>query len=287
MAHWYLLALTALVVLGLQRFLYKVSAEMHCNSAVTTFAFMATVALLSWGVYLPRAAVVTRLAPLLTISLINSLGFLTSTLATIEALKNLSAGSVYPLTRLSTVLSVLFSLAYFGDRLSLRQGCGVLLALAVIVLLARSRGGSGTVAPGHARRGFLLALLAIAGGAASTVSSKFAALQVDSFGFMAVSYSMSTLLVLGVKSRMFPRQAGQRTRPALLIGLVMGVTNFFGYYAFLRALAGGPLAIIAPLVGMYFIMAVLLSFLVYRERITRQQLLAILLTLLSILLMKS
>lgn len=287
MTHWYLLALTALVVLGLQRFLYKVSAEMRCNSAVTTFAFMATVALLSWCAYLPRAAAVTHLGPLLIISLVNSLGFLTGTLATIEALKALPAGTVYPLTRLSTVLSVLFSLAYFGDRLNLRQGCGVLLALAVIVLLARSRGGVvAATSPGHARRGLLLALLAIAGGAASTVSSKFAALQVDTFGFMAVSYTMSTLLVVAVKNRMLPQRAGQRTRPALFIGMAMGVTNFFGFYALLRALASGPLAIIAPLVGMYFIMAVLLSFLIYRERVTRQQLLAIALTVLSILLMK-
>ncbi len=286
MTHWYLLALTALVVLGLQRFLYKVSAEMRCNSAVTTFAFMATVAVLSWCVYLPRVAAVTHLGPLLIISLVNSLGFLTGTLATIEALKSLPSGTVYPLTRLSTVLSVLFSFAYFGDRLNLRQGLGVLLALAVIGLLARSRGGDAATSPGHARRGLLLALLAIAGGAASTVSSKFAAVQVDTFGFMAVSYTMSTLLVVAVKNRMLPQKAGQRTRPALVIGIAMGVTNFFGFYALLRALASGPLAIIAPLVGMHFVMAVLLSFLIYRERVTRQQLLAIALTVLSILLMK-
>jgi drug/metabolite transporter (DMT)-like permease len=285
MSHWYFLALTALVVLGLQRFLYKVSAEMRCNSAVTTFAFMATVAVLSWCAYLPRAATVTHLGPLLVVSLVNSLGFLTGTLATIEALKSLPAGAVYTLTRLSTVLSVLFSLAYFGDRLTLQQSLGVLLALSVIFLFARSRAGSATDT-NHSRRGFLLALLAIAGGAASTVSSKFAAIQVDSFGFMAVSYSMSTLLILLVKSRMFPQQTGQRTQPALFIGLAMGVTNFFGYYALLRALATGPLAIIAPLVGMYFIMAVMLSFLVYREKVSRQQLLAIALTVLSILLMR-
>jgi drug/metabolite transporter (DMT)-like permease len=285
MAHWYLLALTALVVLGLQRFLYKVSAEMRCNSAVTTFAFMATVAILSWCAYLPRSAAVTQLGPLLIISLANSLGFLTGTLATIEALKSLPAGTVYTLTRLSTVLSVLFSLAYFGDRLTFQQSLGVLLALAVIFLFARSRTGSGTDTS-HSRRGFLLALLAIAGGAASTISSKFAALQVDSFGFMAVSYTMSTILVLLVKSRMLPQKAGQRTRPALFIGLAMGVTNFFGYYALLQALVTGPLAIIAPLVGMYFIMAVLLSFLIYRERVSRLQLLAIALTVLSILLMR-
>lgn len=285
MAHWYLLALVALVVLGLQRFLYKVSAEMRCNSAVTTFAFMATVALLSWFAYLPRAASLHHLAPLLLVSLVNSLGFLTSTLATIEALKNLPSGTVYTLTRLSTVLSVLFSLAYFGDRLSFQQSLGVLLALSVIFLFARIRGG-GTTEASYDRRGFLLALLAILGGATSTISSKFAAIQVDSFGFMAVSYSMSTLLVLMVKKRMLPQQEGQRTRPALLIGGAMGVANFFGYYALLQALAIGPLAIIAPLVGMYFVMALLLSFLIYRERVTPLQLLAVTLTVVSIWLMR-
>ncbi len=285
MTHWYWLAVFSLIVLGTQRFLYKVAAEQGCNTAITTFVFMATVAVMSWCVYLPRAASLVPSVPLLLVSLINSIGFLTTTLATIEALKNLASGTVYTLTRLSTALSIVFSLIYFGERLTLSQGLGVLLALVVIVIFARSRGET-AAGSFYARRGFVLVGLAVLGGATSTVSSKFAAMHVDSFGFMALSYTSSALLVLLVKQGMLPTRAEQHLKPALVLGLAMGLANFIGYYALLQALARGPLAIIAPLAGMYFVVALLLSYLVYRDRLTRPQVLGVVLTMLSILLMR-
>ena len=47
MGSWYTFAIIALFLMGVQRFLYKVSAEKRCNTAWTTFSFMATVAILS------------------------------------------------------------------------------------------------------------------------------------------------------------------------------------------------------------------------------------------------
>ena len=47
MPIWYGFAVLALLLLGAQRFLYKVSAERKCNTAWTTLSFMATVAVLS------------------------------------------------------------------------------------------------------------------------------------------------------------------------------------------------------------------------------------------------
>jgi len=40
-SHWYVSAIFSLILLGTQRFLYKVSAEKQCNTAWTTCAFMA------------------------------------------------------------------------------------------------------------------------------------------------------------------------------------------------------------------------------------------------------
>jgi drug/metabolite transporter (DMT)-like permease len=284
MTSWYPLALAALVLLGIQRFFYKVAAETGCNAAVTTFSFMGSVALLSWAAFLSRGFVLVRPGSLLIVALVNSVGFLAGTLATIEALKELPASVAYTVTRLSTVLVVLFSLFYFRERLTPAQGAGVVLALAVILLFARGRGES--PGSGNYRRGLFLALLAILAGAAASISSKFAALYVDKFGFMAVSYSLSTAFSLLAKRKLLPGRPGQRTRPALWIGLAMGLTNFAGYYALLKALEIGPLSIIAPLTSMYFVMAILLSFLFYRERLTPLRLAGVLLTVLSILLMK-
>jgi drug/metabolite transporter (DMT)-like permease len=286
MTSWYPLAIAALILLGSQRFLYKVAAETGCNAAVTTFSFMGTVALLSWIAFLAGGAVFLRPGTLLLVSLVNSLGFLGNTLASIEALKEMPASVTYTLTRISTVLVVLFSLFYFHERLTLLQGTGVVMALAVILLFAGGRGADKENG-GNYRRGFSLALFAILAGAAATISSKFAAVYVDKFGFMAISYTLSAGFSVVARKKLLPGKPGQRNRPALWIGLAMGITNFVGYYMLLQALAVGPLSIIGPLAGMHFVMAILLSLIFYRERITLLRLAGVVLTIFSILLMKA
>jgi uncharacterized membrane protein len=66
----------------------------------------------------------------------------------------------------------------------------------------------------------------------------------------------------------------------------MGVLNFFGFYAFLTALESGPLSIIALIAGMHFVIAVALSVLLYREKMTPRRILGIGLTLLAVVLMQ-
>ncbi|MEZ4599741.1 MAG: EamA family transporter [Syntrophotaleaceae bacterium] len=286
MSSWYLLTLASLVLLGGQRFLYKVAAEAGCNAAMTTLSFMGSVALFSWIAYFAEGAVFLQPGPLLIVGLVNSVGFLGSSLASIEALKELPASVAYTLTRLSTVLVVIFSLLYFGERLSTTQSIGVILALAVLLLFAGKWEDGGERA-GNYRRGFFLAILAILAGAAASISSKFAAMYVDKFGFMAVSYSFGALFSILARKQLLPDKPGERTGPALWIGLAMGITNFIGYYALLEALAVGPLAIIAPLTSMHFVIAILLSLIIYRERTSFLRLAGIGLTVASILLMKA
>ena len=57
--NWDTLSLIALVLMGTQRFLYKLSAQRGCNSAWTTFTFMGTVTVLSSFVFLFSSAKVT------------------------------------------------------------------------------------------------------------------------------------------------------------------------------------------------------------------------------------
>ena len=66
----------------------------------------------------------------------------------------------------------------------------------------------------------------------------------------------------------------------------MGVLNFFGFYAFLTALETGPLSIIALITGMHFVIAVVLSVLLYREKMNSRRVLGIVLTLLAVFLMQ-
>ena len=284
---WYALAVGAFVLLGLQRFLYKVSAAKGCNTAWTTLAFMGTVAFLSFAFVLIQGRTVDNLPFLLFIGCVNSISFLTSTLATMEALKRISAAVTYTLVRLNIALVVVFSVVYFKDRLSGYQVAGIVLALVVVVLMVR---GEHPLQERYVRAdvqgGLLLVAVAVLAGFVSTLSSKFAAMGTDIMAFMVVSYGLGTILSWGLRRRFETAVGSANHGQAVLIGLLMGVTNFVGFYAFLAALATGPLSIVVSITGMYFVMAVVLSAVVYKERLGFSRVVAIVLALMAVLLLR-
>jgi drug/metabolite transporter (DMT)-like permease len=172
------------------------------------------------------------------------------------------------LIRLNILLVVLFSLLFLGERLDAWQWLGVAAALAAMLLLSRqwARDSQGS---GRSSTGLLLVGLAMLCGALSSITCKFAAVSVNTLAFIGLSYVFSTLFVLAVSPRMFTARNNSGGRlTAAGIGLVMGVINLAGFYAFLRALSTGPLSLVASINGLHFIVAVILSRLIYRERIT-------------------
>ena len=97
---------------------------------------------------------------------------------------------------------------------------------------------------------------------------------------------MATLFSLTIRNRLQTEPANPSHKDALLIGFVMGIINFAGYYSFLRALSTGPLSIIVSITGMYFMIAIILSVLIYRETLTPLRILGISLSVVSIVLLR-
>jgi drug/metabolite transporter (DMT)-like permease len=285
MGSWYIYAIFALILLGFQRFLYKVSAERKCNTAWTTFSFMATVAILSSTLFLLLGESVSDITFLIFIALVNSGAFLVATITHIEALKHIPTSVAYPIIRLNAVVVVIFSIFYFKDRLSLYQGIGIVLALAVIVILALGINDNNTPKK-NIRRGFIFVVIALFGGAAAAISSKFAASYTNKMAFIAVSYIASTLFSLGLRKKLETEEARKTHKDALIIGVIMGLINLAGYYSFLKALSTGPLSIIASITGMHFVISIILSALIYKEKLTLIRILGIFLTVLSIILLR-
>ncbi len=283
---WYGYAFAAMICMGLQRFLYKVSAERRCNTARTTFAFMSTVAVLSVAILMVRRPPLERPALLLTIAAVNSASFLVGTITHMEALKWIPVVAAYTIIRLNVAVVVVFSILVFGDRLSLNQAIGIVLAIAVILLLTRRSAGNEALRP-HAPKGYALAFFSLLAGAVASVSSKYAAMYVDRLAFMAASYTLSALLSLAIRNRLasdFDRASG---KTALSIGAVMGLINFAGYYAFLMALSLGPMSLVVPITGLHFIIAVLLAALIYHEKLTVTGILAVFLAALTLFLLRT
>jgi drug/metabolite transporter (DMT)-like permease len=271
--------------MGIQRFLYKVAAERGCNTFLTTFSFMATVATLSCCAVVGFEISVTHVGYLFLIALVNSSSFLLGTVAQIEALRTIPATLAYPIIRLNIVLVVLFSVFFLEGPLSIPQVLGVVGAIGVIMILSREFQGRGE-AHGSAKRGTGYLCIALLCGAIAAISSKFAVIYTNKMTFMALTYFLSTLFSLAIKSRLQAKQPVPVTRDAVLIGITMGLINFVGYYTFLVALSKGPLSMIAVITGMHFVIAIVLSVVIYRESLTGPRLGGILLAILSVLLLK-
>jgi drug/metabolite transporter (DMT)-like permease len=286
MKNWYVLSIAALVLMGVQRFLYKVSAERECDTAWTTFSFMATVTVLSAVFFLSLRETLTDTRLLLLTAGINSASFVLGTITHIEALKHVPSGVVYPIVRLNMVVVVLFSVLFLHDRVSLHQVLGILLAIAVIVILTRDaeehKGSSGGI-----RKGLFLVFVSLISGSVASISSKFAAVYSNKLAFMALSYFLGTLFSAAlIRNSGKGRSRGSR-KDAIWIGLLMGLINFVGFYTFLAALSVGPLSIIVSITGLHFVIAVLLSVIFYKEKLSRTRILGMGLAVVSILFLRA
>lgn len=281
MPSWYLFSIAALLLLGSQRFLYKVAAERNYPSSQISAVFMGTVALLSGAVFLVSGKPVGEPGPLILLALINSSAFAVATMAHMEALRHLPAGITFPLTRLSILVVIGVSIFYFGDQPDPGQWFGILLGGAVVIILTREAGRA-ALPHGRAATGLALIALCILCGAAATVSSKLAAVQTSKTGFMTLSYLLGTLFSLAIGRLRRPAGTTPIGSGAWKLGIPMGLLNFCGFYAFLTALETGPLSVIALITGMHFVIAIVLSMLFYHEALTRRRLAGLILTLVAL-----
>jgi len=286
MGNWYVLSIVALVLMGVQRFLYKVSAERECNSAWTTFSFMVTVTVLSAVFFLSLKESVSDARMLLLTAGINSASFVLGTITHIEALKHVPSSVVYPIIRLNMVVVVLFSILFLHDHVSLHQVLGILLAIAVIVILTRDA-EEVKGAYGNLRKGLFLVFVSLVSGSVASISSKFAAVYSNKLGFMALSYFLGSLFSAALIRKPGKERSGGNRKDAIRIGLLMGLINFVGFYTFLAALSAGPLSIIVSITGMHFVIAVLLSVIVYKEKLSRVRIVGMGLAIASILFLRA
>lgn len=285
MSSWYYFSIIALICFGLQRFLYKVSAEWKCDTAITTITFMITVSLLGFIFFFLSPERFEHFVYLFITSCINGTAFVISTVSIIEALKYLSGNVVYPLTRLGTVIVVIFSILYFRDEPSFSQYAGLMIGISVIIVYSWYNDDA-TTDTGTSRRGIVLAIIALISGAIAAISSKFAAVHVGTYAFITLSYLMGLLLAYPLGKIIKKERGGDDFKRSLLIGIIIGMVNFSGFLFLMKALSKGPLSLIVSVTGMHFVIAIVLSALIFNERVTMRKAAAIAMTVVSVILMR-
>jgi drug/metabolite transporter (DMT)-like permease len=174
---------------------------------------------------------------------------------------------------------------FFHDRLSGYQIVGILIAIAVIILLAKESNGQDTTRR-DIRRGFSLVAVCVVCGAIASISSKFAAMHTNKMAFIALSYFIGTLFSFAIRNRLETETTEAFRSDAVIIGIIMGLLNFAGFYAFLSPLAIGPLSIVVSIMGLHFIIPIILSTVIYSEKLTPLRILGILLTTVSVIFLR-
>ncbi|MBN2142322.1 EamA family transporter [Candidatus Woesearchaeota archaeon] len=281
---WYWLSLIVLFCYGMQYFLYKVAAEKRCNTAWVSFTFMLTVGVLATTMFLFLQESVVDWPLMIIFSLVNAVIFLLTTITRMESLKHIPASISFPLVRMSTVFVVIFSLVYFKDKLSPYQAIGILVAIMAVYLLTRYDKAAGATDKRYGL-GLALAIIAIFSGAVSTIIQKFAALAINKLAYMATTNYMNTFFSLGLRKKLQTKKENPNHANAVAIGVGIGIVNFLGFYFVLQAFEKGPLSLVAALTSLSFVIAIILSIIIYREKLTWKTVWGIALSIAAILLL--
>ena len=287
MIGWYAYALMSLVLYGFQGFLYKVSARKECNTARTMFFFMSTVTILAAISFFVMGEKGDDMVPFFILSVLNAFFFFIATMASIEALKYVPTNVFYPVMRSSVVLVILFSVLYLGERPSMIQGLGMAISLLVIVFLSGKKERD-MIPRTDLKKAAVLIPVAFITGAVVTVVIKYASDLRARYAFIAFSYGINAVLSFILRDKLAGKSVTRKRAPGskgndktkpVIIGVGIGIVNFLGFVMLLRAFASGPLSIAATLIGMAFVIPIVLSFVIYKERVTLPRVAAILLAL--------
>ena len=167
-----------------------------------------------------------------------------------------AAGNVTPL------FAVLAAVLFLGETLSWLQGVGLAMVVGGVALMAL-RGGTG----GRKWSVWVLGLpllAALVRGSIQPVIKAGLALWHEPLAAAAIGYTLSSVVILSLVGR-----RALATGPADRVGMLwffgVGMSNGMATFLLYAALGLGSITVVAPLVALFPLMAVVLSYLFLRE----------------------
>ena len=170
--------------------------------------------------------------------------------------------------KLGLLVPIAVSVLFFGEKPELLQIIGFIAAIAAIVLINR-RKDSGAV---RSHAGLLLLL--IGGGCADVMAKVFEELGDRTLSDQFLLYTFVFALLLCLALMLYKKQ--RPGVPELFWGFLIGIPNFFSAKFLLRALDSVSAVIAYPTYSVATLLVITLSgVLLFRERLGRQQWLAL------------
>ncbi|MTV47485.1 EamA family transporter [Heliobacillus mobilis] len=281
---WLVLALSSAVVFGLAGFGMKVGQMRGVPSSLVLIGLYLSGTLgflITWSM----AGAVTSW-PVILAGLIIGIGSAGGNYVFMKAIESGPASLTSPIINMNVVLVIGLSVLIYGETMNLTKTIGVTLFLIAIILIAikpdKSK-GMNTSAFWLSMVMLSTLLFAVRNGGLKVTQE----LAMDNSAVLFFSYLIPTIFFLvRYRAELMELKAGE-ILPQLGWGLVSGLGSFGGMQLYAYALSQGPASIISPVFSLYGLVIVLLSVGVYKERLTALQTLAVALTFVGLILVKS
>ena len=120
------------------------------------------------------------------------------------------------------------------------------------------------------------------------LTGKYASSEVPKMNYIFVSYSMvfiyTTIIGTFFKNKKKPKDTN--IKKTIMFGIIIGILNFTGYLCVLNAFETGPLTLIQGISSNSFVIPIILSIIVFKEKFGWKNFIVVVLSVITIIIIK-
>ena len=188
------------------------------------------------------------------------------------------AGLTSAFAKANIVIVILISSVYYGESISWREGLGILFFFAAMLCVNLKFSNKDKAANTTWFLIMLCCILLLAfrnGGLKVVNEMELSGVLVVAMAYLYCAVLFGILILKNIKK---PNTAKASNIKTLGIGSTVGLVSYGGLYYYIEALKGGPGSIVVTIFSLDMFFILLLSFLFFGERLTRNQQLGFLLS---------
>ena len=290
--NWFIYTISATIIYGIINFIYKIAAVHKCPSHQIVNISATTISVLSLIIILLTKSEFLNFKQILLFAIINSAFFGLGSIVKIQSLKLIPSSFAFPITKLNAVFLIIYALIIFNDKPTWNQWIGIGISLSMLVFISLSikkENKTGSFDKKKQIIGLLLALLAAFSTSISMLTGKFASTEVPKLNYIFVSYSLVMIYTFIINKTIYRKKQiknKKMNKKILIFGFAIGILNFSGYYLILSAFATGKLSLIQGISSNSFIIPIILSIIIFKEKFNYKNAIVLILAILSIILIK-
>jgi drug/metabolite transporter (DMT)-like permease len=283
MELWFIYALTSGVIAGLSSFMMKISAEKNHNSPLIIMYTMFSASFFSFLLYLIAWVTIKWLWLLLILSIVMWITYSITSMTRIESLKNIGSFLYFPIYK--SLMSVIVFLVWyylFSERLYTIEALWIVLWISVPLILINKENNK-------REKNFVKWLILCLISAITTVIAIFMwklviINELDVYLYVSIATFSWAILSLIIYNRKIKSELHSKSN-IKLIWLVNWIFITAWFILFSKSLVWNT--IISVTINSFSIMIpIVLSVLIYKEKLDFKKSIAIILTIISIILLK-